>query len=215
MFERFTGRAQKVMALANQEAQRLNHEYIGTEHVLLGLLNEGSGVGANVLKHLGIDLRTVRREVENLVKPGPDLFTAGKLPQTPRTKKALELAIDEANTLNHKYVGTEHLLLGLLREHDGIAAFVLRGLGLELDAVRTQVLRTLEKGIDHAAPSGPTGREAFTLHLDTPLLRRIWSAAVRQSEQTGKPTSPSDLIRELLEQHFPHDQPDITNPHAS
>ena len=120
MFERFTDRARKVMALANQEAQRFNHEYIGTEHILLGLVKEGSGVGANVLKNLDVDLRKVRLEVEKLVKSGPDMVTMGKLPQTPRAKKVIEYAIEEARNLNHNYVGTEHLLLGLLREHDGV-----------------------------------------------------------------------------------------------
>ena len=115
MFERFTDRARKVMALANQEAQRFNHEYIGTEHILLGLVKEGSGVGANVLKNLDVDLRKVRLEVEKLVKSGPDMVTMGKLPQTPRAKKVIEYAIEEARNLNHNYVGTEHLLLGLLR----------------------------------------------------------------------------------------------------
>ena len=108
MFERLTDRARKVMALANQEAQRFNHEYIGTEHILLGLVKEGSGVGANVLKHLEIDLRKVRLEVEKLVKSGPDMVTMGKLPQTPRAKKVIEYAIEEARSLNHNYVGTEH-----------------------------------------------------------------------------------------------------------
>src|SRR6478736_1488654 len=129
MFERFTDRARKVMALANQEAQRFNHEYIGTEHILLGLVKEGSGVGANVLKNLDVDLRKVRLEVEKLVKSGPDMVTMGKLPQTPRAKKVIEYAIEEARNLNHNYVGTEHLLLGLLREHDGVAAEVLNLLG--------------------------------------------------------------------------------------
>ena len=119
MFERFTDRARKVMALANQEAQRFNHEYIGTEHILLGLVKEGSGVGANVLKNLDVDLRKVRLEVEKLVHSGPDMVTMGKLPQTPRAKKVIEYAIEEARNLNHNYVGTEHLLLGLLRPSAG------------------------------------------------------------------------------------------------
>ncbi len=131
------------MALANQEAQRFNHEYIGTEHVLLGLVKEGSGVGANVLKNLDVDLRKVRLEVEKLVKSGPDMVTMGKLPQTPRAKKVIEYAIEEARNLNHNYVGTEHLLLGLLREQDGVAAQVLMNLGLKLDEVREEVLNLL------------------------------------------------------------------------
>src|SRR5512147_2987973 len=140
MFERFTERARKVMALANQEAQRFNHEYIGTEHILLGLVKEGSGVGANVLKNLGVDLHKVRMEVEKLVKAGPDMVTMGKLPHTPRAKKVLEYAIEEARNLSHNYVGTEHLLLGLLREHDGVAAQVLTSLGATLDSVRAEVI---------------------------------------------------------------------------
>ena len=148
MFERFTDRARKVMALANQEAQRFNHEYIGTEHILLGLVKEGSGVGANVLKNLDVDLRKVRLEVEKLVKSGPDMVTMGKLPQTPRAKKVIEYAIEEARNLNHNYVGTEHLLLGLLREHEGVAAQVLMNLGLKLEEVREEVLNLLGAGVE-------------------------------------------------------------------
>jgi ATP-dependent Clp protease ATP-binding subunit ClpC len=148
MFERLTDRARKVMALANQEAQRFNHEYIGTEHILLGLVKEGSGVGANVLKNLDVDLRKVRLEVEKLVKSGPDMVTMGKLPQTPRAKKVIEYAIEEARNLNHNYVGTEHLLLGLLREHDGVAAQVLMNLGLKLEQVREEVLNLLGAGVE-------------------------------------------------------------------
>src|SRR5881409_1037052 len=153
MFERFTDRARKVMALANQEAQRFNHEYIGTEHILLGLVKEGSGVGANVLKNLDVDLRKVRLEVEKLVKSGPDMVTMGKLPQTPRAKKVIEYAIEEARNLNHNYVGTEHLLLGLLREHDGVAAQVLMNLGLKLEEVREEVLKLLGAGVENEEPA--------------------------------------------------------------
>jgi len=158
MFERFTDRARKVMALANQEAQRFNHEYIGTEHILLGLVKEGSGVGANVLKNLEVDLRKVRLEVEKLVKSGPDMVTMGKLPQTPRAKKVIEYAIEEARNLNHNYVGTEHLLLGLLREQDGVAAQVLMNLGIKLEEVREEVLNLLGAGVDSeegAVGAGP------------------------------------------------------------
>lgn len=146
MFERFTERARKVMALANQEAQRFNHEYIGTEHILLGLVKEGTGVGANVLKNLGVELQKVRMEVEKLVKAGPDMVTMGKLPQTPRAKKVIEYSIEEARNLNHNYVGTEHILLGLLREQDGVAAQVLMNLGLKLEDVREEVLNLLGAG---------------------------------------------------------------------
>ena len=145
MYERFTDRARKVMQLANQEAQRFNHEYIGTEHILLGLVKEGSGVAANVLKNLDIDLRKIRLEVEKIVQTGPgsEQLVMGRLPQTPRAKKVIEYSIEEARNLNHNYVGTEHLLLGLLREQEGVAAQVLMNLGLKLEDVREEVLNLL------------------------------------------------------------------------
>ena len=149
MYERFTDRARKVMQLANQEAQRFNHEYIGTEHVLLGLIKEGSGVAANVLKNLDIDLRKIRMEVEKLVQSGPDMVTMGKLPQTPRAKKVIEYSMEEARNLNHNYVGTEHILLGLLREQEGVAAQVLMNLGLKLEDVREEVLNLLGHGMEN------------------------------------------------------------------
>ncbi len=155
MYERFTDRARKVMQLANQEAQRFNHEYIGTEHILLGLVKEGSGVAANVLKNLDVDLRKIRLEVEKIVQSGPDMVTMGKLPQTPRAKKVIEYAMEEARNLNHNYVGTEHLLLGLLREQEGVAAQVLMNLGLKLEDVREEVLNLL----GHGAEGGPEGGE--------------------------------------------------------
>jgi ATP-dependent Clp protease ATP-binding subunit ClpC len=148
MYERFTDRARKVMQLANQEAQRFNHEYIGTEHILLGLIKEGSGVAANVLKNLDIDLRKIRLEVEKLVQSGPDMVTMGKLPQTPRAKKVIEYSMEEARNLNHNYVGTEHILLGLLREQEGVAAQVLMNLGLKLEEVREEVLNLLGHGME-------------------------------------------------------------------
>jgi ATP-dependent Clp protease ATP-binding subunit ClpC len=139
MFERFTDRARKVMALANQEAQRFNHEYIGTEHILLGLVKEGSGVGATVLKNLEVDIKKLRLEIEKLVKSGPDMVTMGKLPQTPRAKKVIEYAIEEARSLNHNYVGTEHQ--------------VMMSLGLKLEEIRQEVLNLLGAGMD----TGPSG----------------------------------------------------------
>jgi len=138
------------MQLANQEAQRFNHEYIGTEHILLGLVKEGSGVAANVLKNLDVDLRKIRIEVEKIVQTGPDMVTMGKLPQTPRAKKVIEYAMDEARNLNHNYVGTEHLLLGLLREQEGVAAQVLMNLGMKLEDVRDEVLNLLGHGMESA-----------------------------------------------------------------
>jgi len=175
MFERFTDRARKVMALANQEAQRFNHEYIGTEHILLGLVKEGSGVGANVLKNLDVDIKKLRLEIEKLVKSGPDMVTMGKLPQTPRAKKVIEFAIEEARALNHNYVGTEHILLGLLRETEGIAAQVLMNLGLKLENVRQEVLNLLGAGVDTTYQSmgmkmPPSGQAAQKQKSKTPAL---------------------------------------------
>ncbi len=160
MYERFTDRARKVMQLANQEAQRFNHEYIGTEHILLGLVKEGSGVAANVLKNLDVDLRKIRLEVEKLVQSGPEMVTMGKLPQTPRAKKVIEYSMEEARNLNHNYVGTEHILLGLLREQEGVAAQVLMNLGLKLEEVREEVLNLLGHGGEGSEGSERGGREA-------------------------------------------------------
>jgi ATP-dependent Clp protease ATP-binding subunit ClpC len=156
MYERFTDRARKVMQLANQEAQRFNHEYIGTEHVLLGLVKEGSGVAANVLKNLDVDLRKIRMEVEKIVQTGPggDQVVLGKLPHTPRAKKVIEYSVEEARNLNHNYVGTEHLLLGLLREQEGVAAQVLMNLGLKLEDVREEVLNLLGHNMPESNEGG-------------------------------------------------------------
>ncbi len=143
MFDRFTDRAKKVMSFARQEAMKFNHEYIGTEHILLGLVQEGSGVAANVLKNMTIDLEKIRHEVEKIVKTGPSMVTMGQLPFTPRAKKVLELSLEEASQLSHNYIGTEHLLLGLIRENEGIAAQVLMNLGIKLDEVRDEVLEFL------------------------------------------------------------------------
>src|SRR3989304_4571304 len=179
MYERFTDRARKVMQLANQEAQRFNHEYIGTEHILLGLIKEGSGVAANVLKNLDVDLRKIRLEGEKLVQSGPDMGPMGKLPQTPRAKKVIEYSMEEARNLNHNYVGTEHILLGLLREQEGVAAQVLMNLGLKLEDVREEVLNLLghgleggetERGRGGSDPTGDPGEERKSGKSKTPAL---------------------------------------------
>jgi|GEM_PF-173850 len=140
MYERFTDRARKVMQLANQEAQNFNHEYIGTEHLLFGLIKEGSGVAANVLMNLDVDLRKIRLEVEKLIQGGPEIVSLGKLPQTPTLKKVIEYSMDEARSLGHNYIGTEHILLGMLREQESVAGYVLMNLGLKLENVREEVL---------------------------------------------------------------------------
>jgi ATP-dependent Clp protease ATP-binding subunit ClpC len=147
------------MQLANQEAQRFNHEYIGTEHILLGLVKEGSGVAANVLKNLDIDLRKIRLEVEKIVQHGPggEQVVMGRLPHTPRAKKVIDYSVEEARNLNHNYVGTEHLLLGLLREQEGVAAQVLMNLGLKLEDVREEVLNLLGHNMPNESESSGGG----------------------------------------------------------
>ena len=140
----FTPRAQQVLALARKEADRFNHNVIGTEHLLLGLIKLGSGVAVNVLQKMGLDLETVRMEVEKQVGTGPDQKVIGNIPYTPRVKKVLDLARREAKSLNHTYIGTEHILLGLLREGDGVAARILRNLDVDIEQARQEVLKELD-----------------------------------------------------------------------
>ena len=140
----FTPRAQQVLALARKEADRFNHNFVGTEHLLLGLIKLGQGVAVNVLQKMGLDLETVRLEVEKQVGTGPDQRVVGNIPYTPRVKKVLALAAKEARALNHTYVGTEHILLGLLREGDGVAPRVLRSLGVDIEKTRLEILKELD-----------------------------------------------------------------------
>src|SRR3954469_7230503 len=140
----FTPRAQQVLALARKEADRFNHNFVGTEHLLLGLIKLGQGVAVNVLQKLGLDLETVRMEIEKQVGTGPDQKMIGNIPYTPRVKTVLALAATEAKALNHAYVGTEHILLGLLREGDGVAARVLTNLRLDIEATRQHILQELD-----------------------------------------------------------------------
>src|SRR5437763_14485311 len=148
-FDRFTKRAHHVLVLAQEEAQRFQHNYIGTEHLLLGLLREGEGVAAQVLTNLGVELNKVRSAVEFIIGRG-DRIVLGEIGLTPRAKKVIELAVDEARRLNHHYIGTEHLLLGLVREGEGIAAGVLESLGVNLEKVRTQTIQVLsQSGAPH------------------------------------------------------------------
>jgi ATP-dependent Clp protease ATP-binding subunit ClpA len=140
----FTPRAQQVLALARKEADRFNHNFVGTEHLLLGLIKLGQGVAVNVLQKLGLDLESVRREVEKQVGTGPDQKMMGNIPYTPRVKKVLALAQKEAKALNHTYVGTEHILLGLLREGDGVAARVLKNLDVDIEQTRREILKELD-----------------------------------------------------------------------
>ncbi|MDP7062580.1 MAG: ATP-dependent Clp protease ATP-binding subunit [Planctomycetota bacterium] len=179
MFDRFTERARKVMGFARREAQRFHHEYIGTEHILLGLIQEGQGVAANVLKTMAVDLDKIRREIEKIVKSGPAVEPSVQIPFTPRAKKVVELALEEASNLGHNYIGTEHLLLALLREQEGIAAHVLRALGVRLDEVREEVIEFLggtiqEESEEEAADlsQGPAPEQGAPSHgkSKTPAL---------------------------------------------
>jgi hypothetical protein len=163
-FDLFTDRARKVLTLAQDEAQRFNHNYIGTEHLLLGLIREGQGLAARVLVGMGIELAQIRTAVEFIIGRG-DQPTVGEVGLTPRAKRVLELAIDEARRLGHNYIGTEHLLLGLAREGEGIAAGVLQSLGLDLDRIRHEVIRTLAESArqpkrEDIPGSGPADYEA-------------------------------------------------------
>ena len=157
----FTPRAQQVLALARKEADRFNHNFVGTEHLLLGLIKLGQGVAVNVLQKLGLDLETVRMEVEKQVGTGPDQKMIGNIPYTPRVKKVLALAAKEAKALNHTYVGTEHILLGLLREGDGVAARVLKNLDVDIEQTRQEILKELDPNFnaqeEAAAPSEGAG----------------------------------------------------------
>jgi len=143
-FHRFTERARNVLSLAQEEAQRFNHRYVGTEHLLLGLIRVDDGVAAKVLSNLGVELNTVRHQVESIIGPG-DRNVPGDIGLTPRAKKVIELAVDEAQRLNHHYIGTEHLLLGLVREGEGVAVGVLESLGVNIEKVRTQTIQVLSQ----------------------------------------------------------------------
>ncbi|HZV36835.1 MAG TPA: ATP-dependent Clp protease ATP-binding subunit [Verrucomicrobiae bacterium] len=155
----FTPRAQQVLALARKEADRFNHNFVGTEHLLLGLIKLGQGVAVNVLQKLGLDLETVRMEVEKQVGTGPDQKMIGNIPYTPRVKKVLALANKEAKNLNHTYVGTEHILLGLLREGDGVAARVLKNLDIDIEQTRQEILKELDPNFSASEEQQPTGGE--------------------------------------------------------
>ena len=175
----FTPRAQQVLALARKEADRFNHNFVGTEHLLLGLIKLGQGVAVNVLQKMGLDLETVRMEVEKQVGTGPDQKMIGNIPYTPRVKKVLALAAKEAKALNHTYVGTEHILLGLLREGDGVAARVLKNLDVDIEQTRQEILKELdpnftgqeEGGEQASAGSSGEGKPEKKGEVKTPALK--------------------------------------------
>ena len=191
----FTPRAQQVLALARKEADRLNHNFLGTEHLLLGLIKLGQGVAVNVLQKMGLDLETVRMEVEKQVGTGPDQKMIGNIPYTPRVKKVIALAQKEAKNLNHTYVGTEHLLLGLLREGDGVAAKVLRALDVDIEQCRQEILKELDPNFAAQAgeeqPPGESPAEKQTGaaekkgEIKTPALK----AFGRDLTEIGQPPS--------------------------
>lgn len=190
MYERFTDRARKAIQLANQEAQRWNHECVETEHVLLGICKEGSGIAINVMKNLGADPRVVSLEVEKEMKPGPDMVTMGKLPQTPRVKRVLEGAVTEARELGFNHVGTEHLLLGLLREGESLPCRVLNRLGATLEKARAEILTLCGKDEKKLEPLG-------VIHADDhpstdgfliALRKKFQEHGVVQVFQVGIPT---------------------------
>ena len=166
MFNKFTERARKVILLAKEEAKRFNHDYIGTEHILLGLIREGEGVAAAVLQKLGLSPEKIRLEVEKLVQSGPTTMVSGDIPFTPKAKKVIELAMEEARSLGHNYIGTEHLLLGLIREGEGVASQVLMNLGLDLNRVRSEVITLLGSSTPATPTAGGTGGRTKTPALD-------------------------------------------------
>ncbi len=186
-FDKFTERARKVLQLAQEEAQRFNHNYIGTEHLLLGLVREGEGVAAKVLANLGVELNKVRSAVEFIIGRG-DRTVTGDIGLTPRAKKVIELSVDEARRLNHHYIGTEHLLLGLLREGEGIAAGVLENLGVSLDAVRAAILTFLAQG--------PPSDAADATPMDAAHLNAQWMERERSLKRYNL-ALPEDLYAEV------------------
>jgi ATP-dependent Clp protease ATP-binding subunit ClpC len=167
----FTPRAQQVLALARKEADRFNHNYVGTEHLLLGLIKLGQGVAVNVLQKMGLDLETVRMEVEKQVGSGPETKMVGNIPYTPRVKKVLALAGKEAKALNHSYVGTEHILLGLLREGEGVAARVLKSLEVDIERTRNEILKELDPNFTPPEAEQEGGEPSSKKDVKTPALR--------------------------------------------
>jgi ATP-dependent Clp protease ATP-binding subunit ClpA len=183
MFERFTDRARHVVVLAQEESRRLNHTYIGTEHILLGLVAEGDGIGAKALLSLGVSLEAVRSQVEEIIGRG-GTTVSGHIPFTPRAKKVLELSLREALQLGHNYIGTEHILLGLIREGEGVAAQVLGQLGMDLSRVRQQVIQLLSgySGPGIPDPAGATGRAPID-PLEQLPTRNVFIELLRYGEE--------------------------------
>src|ERR1700724_1618457 len=171
MMNNFTPRAQQLLVLARKEAERFNHNCVGTEHLLLGLIKLGQGVAVNVLQKMGLDLERVRMEVEKHVGPPPETKMIGNIPYTPRVKKVLALAGKEAQALHHSYVGTEHILLGLLREGEGVAARVLKSLEVDPARTRNEILKELDPNFRPPESEAQSGQEGAKKDVNTPALR--------------------------------------------
>src|SRR5216117_3837152 len=185
----FTPRAQQVLALARKEADRFNHNFVGTEHLLLGLIKLGQGCAVNVLQKLGLDLEAVRSEVEKQVGTGPDQKIIGNIPYTPRVRKVLALAAKEAGSLNHTYVGTEHILLGILREGDGVAGRVLKNLEVDIEQTRQTILRELDPNFspEHDETKPLAEKETTALPPRSPMPQNPESSnAKRDTIETSK-----------------------------
>ena len=183
MFERFTDRARRVVVLAQEEARMLDHNYIGTEHILLGLIHEGDGVAARALTALGISLYAMRQAVEDIIGRGEEA-PSGHIPFTPRSKKVLELSLREALQLGSDYIGTEHVLLALIREGDGVAAQVLVGSGVDLNRARQEIINLLHRGPEEDIPSPQVPTPPLTVSAPPPgdeLAIRLASFAARLS----------------------------------
>jgi hypothetical protein len=212
VFERFTDRARQVVVLAQDEARTLKHNYIGTEHLLLGLLREGEGVAARVLEGLDVTVEEVRAQVERIIGQGDEPLVTGQIPFTPRAKKVLELALKEALSLGHKHIGTEHILLGLVRVNDGVAARILLDFDADAETVRNEVIRTL---------SGPRRPDPERLRAEIERVRAQKQEAIEakdfekaarlrdvernlRAELAGEPQPTPRRPPPAPAEHFPH-----------
>jgi ATP-dependent Clp protease ATP-binding subunit ClpA len=198
MFERFTDRARRVVVLAQEEARMLNHNHIGTEHILLGLIHEGEGVAAKALESLGISLEAVRQQVEEIIGQGEDA-PQGHIPFTPRAKKVLELSLREASHLGHPYIGTEHILLGLIREGQGVAAQVLVKLGADLNRVRQQVIQLLHGQQARETQTAVGGRRRGRVAADPAGVNALESRLAAVEHRVGNGPDTADLDEQIAQ----------------
>jgi ATP-dependent Clp protease ATP-binding subunit ClpC len=174
MFGRFTERARQVMVLAQDEARALKHNYVGTEHLLLGLLREEEGLAARVLESLDVTVEEVRAQVARIIGQGDEEVTSGQMPLTPRTKRVLELALRESQSLGHEYIGTEHILLGLVRENEGVAARVLLDFDADAEKIRNEIIRMLS-GPGRSRPPAAVSMRSGTVHFEKRRTAPVWA----------------------------------------